>query len=145
MVKSEEGPAENPGEYQVRLLFRSSQQSLASLSILLGLKPSQFWEVGDRRKTPRGRILDGNYSYSLWGYSGPVKCGRYFSSDVRNMIALLSPHRRFLREIADSGGYVGIIVNLSGENNIGDQLEWMDLVALGRLKLSFGIEVFPSL
>ncbi len=78
-----------------------------------------------------------------------VSCYRkpaLFFSDVVNLINKLEPHKTFLAEIVDGGGFICLIVELPRDDNIGSELSWHEMVRLGALKidLELGVEVFPD-
>ena len=60
------------------------------------------------------------------------------------MIDRLEPHRALLTETADGGGFIGLIVDLAGEVNIGSEFRWRDMVRLADLHIDLGIELYPE-
>jgi hypothetical protein len=131
-------------KYRIRLLIKHPIMDPAAITSKLGFKPGLVWTAGTRRKTPAGTPLPGVHKTSAWGYWFDVEGGRFFSQDVLKLLLQLEERAEFIRELIDSGGSIGLYVNLPGDVNIGDEIAWADLRRFVSLRINFGVEVFPN-
>lgn len=131
--------------FGIRLLIRHPTIDPSLISKKLNLTPQHFWRAGADRKTPQGDPLPGKYTDTMWGYSYEIEGARYFFKEVAAFAEKLKPHKVLLDSIIDTGGFVDLIVNLPGDINIGDNLDWRELQKLAELRVVLGIEVFPEM
>jgi hypothetical protein len=80
----------------------------------------------------------------MWGYSVRVEGKRCFGEDIVKLIETLEAHAEFLSEIVKTEGTIDLVVHLPGDINVGDLLPWDVLARLAFLKVSLGVEVFPT-
>ena len=130
--------------YVVRLIIKHPSVDPSTITKKLGLTPHIANLAGTHRESPNGTPLPGVYERSVWGYSVRVEGKRFFFEDVVKLIDAIEPHAEFLLEIVGTNGTVDLIFDLPGDVNIGDVMPWRELGRLSALKISLGIEVFPS-
>jgi hypothetical protein len=130
-------------QYKIRLLIKHPSTDPADISDRLGIKPGLARKVGDQRLTPIGRALPGVYRETTWSHSEPSSGGRHFFAAIVRLIDQLEPNREYIKGLVETGGYVGLIADLGGRVNIGDEMDWQQLSRLAAMKISLGVEVFP--
>ncbi len=134
----------NELRFGIRLLIKHPDIDPATITNELGLKPNLSWLEGDKRTSPLGTQLTGNYLQSAWGWSKRIDQKRDFFKEIANLGVLLQSRETFIASIIESGGNVMAIVNLPGDINIGSILNWSDMQRLAALRIDLGIEVFPD-
>lgn len=130
--------------YKVRLLIRHPRMDPERITTTLGLAPHLSAMAGSVRKNPKGGVLPGVHTDSVWSYSFRVDRNRWFFSDVVKLTEKLEPHKDFLAAIASSGGSISVVLDLPGDFNIGDVFSWRDMARLSALCIDLSIEVFPE-
>jgi hypothetical protein len=143
-MNEQELDEDDPLRYSVRLLIRHPNIDPDRITKILGLSPQLSAMAGSERRTRTGDLLPGPHKDSVWSHWFRVEGNRLFFSDVEKTIDKLQPHRALLAEIADSGGFIELIVSLPGDVNIGDSFPWRKMARLCDLHIDLGIEVFPE-
>jgi hypothetical protein len=133
--------------YAYRVIFRITHPTAdpAELTSALGMEPNRTWKVGERKKAPNGRELEGIVSESFWS-CGDKYLGqdRRFFDEVNRLTLHLKPHKAYLQNLFEAGGKCEIYVQLPGSVNIGDSLAPQTLRLLAELGILLSIEVFPD-
>jgi hypothetical protein len=130
--------------YRIRFVIHHPDIDPDRITKTLGLIPQHSAIAGSVRKTPKGTILPGLHRTSSWSHSFRVERHRHFFSEVVKMIDRLEPHKAFLNEIADNGGFISLIADLPGDVNIGSDFPWRDMARLSDLHIDLGVEVYPE-
>jgi hypothetical protein len=130
--------------YRIRLLIHHPTVDPERITKTLGLSPQHSAIAGTVRKGPKGAILPGLHKTSAWSHSYRIERHRLFFSEIVKMIDRLEPHKALLTELADSGGYLSLIVDLPGDVNLGSDLGWRDMARLADLHIDLGVEVYPD-
>jgi len=130
--------------FGLRLLIKHPTLAAEEITSILGLAPIMANSIGTRRETPAGTVLNGRHQLTTCGHSVRFDGDRRFFSPVIKLIESLEPHSAFLSNIVDTGGSVELIIELSGNKNIGDTLQNSQLARLAKLGVALGIEVFPE-
>ncbi len=143
-TKMPQDSEDTPLKFEIVLMIKHPSMDPARISTVLGKKPKHSWKVGEPRATPDGKRLPGVYPTSYWVSSEDVTGKRLFFKDVLELVSRLEPSSQFIAEIVDGGGFVSITVQLPGERNIGDSMDWPGLARIAALKIELGIEVFPD-
>lgn len=112
---------------------------------MFGLGASSAWRLGERRKTPKGALLEGIRSDSFW--TARLEDG---SSATRSLpVALSDAVERlkvgavFLRELAEEGGRSELFIGwFFDDGNSGDVLSFELLQRLAELKLDLSFDVY---
>jgi uncharacterized protein DUF4279 len=115
----------------------------AEITAALGLEGHVVHRVGDRRKTPEGTLLPGNYPDTRWRHSIRRNSrDQWFAQEIVALIERLRPHKGFLSSLRSTGGKACIIVQFLGDGYFGDQITRETLAEMADLQLDFGIECF---
>jgi hypothetical protein len=130
--------------YRIRFVIHHPDIDPDRITKTLQLTPQYYAIAGSVRKTPKGNVLPGLHRTSLWSHSFRVERHRLFFSEIVKMIDRLEPHKAFLNEIAGSGGFINLIVDLPGDVNIGSDFRWRDMARLSDLHIDLGVEVYPE-
>lgn len=113
------------------------------ISHALGIEPTSAHRVGDRRKTRKGTLLDGNYRDTRWRYTCRHNTSeQWFSDKVTELIDRLEPHKEFLKELAATGGRMSLNVQLLGGGYFGDVIGGSTLRRIVDLGLDLGMESY---
>lgn len=130
----------NTSNCSISFQVKHPMDKLDDVGKVLNILPFRAWNVGDVRKTPKGKALDGYYQYS---YS----CIRIQSIDNADASALIE---RFLEKVEESreywnslflsGGEFKLIV-FNQEDKLSDEFNWQLLSRLSNLRISLGLDV----
>jgi hypothetical protein len=133
--------------YYYNVIFRVRHPSIdpSALTRRFEMKPHRFWEQGELRTLPNGRVLKTRNTDSVWSYSEDYDGrSRNFFKRVERLANRLKRHKTFLHEISASGGRCEMYVQLPGAKNSGDTVEPATLRLLADLNIRLSIEVFPD-
>lgn len=109
----------------------------------LGLKAKVVHRAGDRRRTPKGRLLQGTYADTRWRHSRHFEVSNQrFVDRIVELIDDLEPHKAFFRELRSTGGSACVVVQFLGDGYFGDKLPRDALKRLIDLELDFGVECY---
>jgi hypothetical protein len=109
----------------------------------LGLEPCIVHCIGERRMTPKGTLLNGNYPDTRWRYSERHTVEDHcFASYIDRFVDRLTPHKSYLHNIRATHGSTCMLVQFLGDGYFGDEIEPSTLAKLADLGVSFGIEAF---
>lgn len=136
---------ELPLKYRIVLAIKHPNLDPATISVELGMEPSNSWVAGDERKTPMGTRLPGTNPSSFWTASEEALGDRFFFKSVVDLVRRLEKSADFISNIADTGGVTSVIIQLSGQANIGDTMGSEELLRLAKPKMQLGVEVFPRM
>ena len=127
----------------VELLIRHPSLTPPEIAAALGLEGHFTHCVGDRRKTPKGTLLEGVYAETSWrhGIRHELRT-QHFAAKVAELVDRLLPHRAFLHKLHATGGSAEIIVQFLGDGYHGDDLPVETLAKMVDLQLDLGLEVF---
>lgn len=93
-----------------------TQEAIASS---LGMSPYIAHSVGTARTTPKGRPLDGIYKETYCSFNLVSKQPGYFIDGIRALLPLIDPHKKYFRELRDTGGRVELYVGVFLEESSG--------------------------
>jgi hypothetical protein len=120
------------------------------LTTSLGLKPSNTWKLGERRRTPAGKPLKGIRQDNFW--TARLIGKRYATSPRRSLepalasvSAKLAEHRALFRRIQRTGGGTELFVGIFGEGafSFGSELPAELLSTMGKMGLSLSLDIYP--
>lgn len=115
----------------------------ADITTALGLEAHLAHRIGDRRKTPKGEFLSGNYQDTRWRHSVRHDVtGQWFAEQVTRFVDSLEPHKAFFANLKSTGGKASISVQFLGDGYFGDEVPITTLAKLVYLELAFAIECF---
>lgn len=114
----------------------------------LGITPCRTFLAGERRKTPKGQLLDGVYQESYWT-ADPFSRGEYSSTDdlaedaLAEVLQFLAPHRPFLRRFRSEGARLQLQVSSFSGRNYAFEFPPEFLTKCADLGFSFVHDVYP--
>jgi hypothetical protein len=114
----------------------------------LSIAPHRTFLAGDRRKTPKGQLLDGAYRESYWS-ADPFSKGEYSSTDdlaedaLAEVLQVLAPHKSFLQRLRSEGARLHLQVSSFSGRNYAFELPPELLAKCADLGLSFVHDVYP--
>ncbi len=129
--------------FEVQLFIVHPTLDPSEISRLLGLEAHFSHRVGDRRRTPKQRLLTGIYPDTRWRH-----CIRYtvaeqhFASEVIKFVERLEAHKEFLANVSSKGGKASIIICFLGDGYFSDELPPETLAKLADLGLGLAVECF---
>ena len=145
MSQQEATDSENgtPRRFDVELFIVHPTLDPKAISLALGLDAHFAHRVGDRRKTPKGALLSGNYPDTRWRHR--VQCtvtDQWFAAEVTKLLDRLEPHKAFFADIKSTGGTASLVVQFLGDGYFGDEIPGATLAKLVDLDLALAIECF---
>ena len=120
----------------------------AEITRELGIAPQHTSIAGERRKTPKGQLLDGVYQESYW-CADPFGRGEYKSTDdlaedaLADVLKLLAPHRLFLLRLRSEGARLNLEVSSFSGRNYAFEFPPEFLVQCADSGLSLVHDVYP--
>jgi Domain of unknown function (DUF4279) len=115
----------------------------SDITIALGLEATGSRRVGDRRMTPKGTLLEGNYPDTRWRHERQYTVShQWFADKVESLVEYLLPHRDFLSRLSHTGGKATLIVQFLGDGYFGDEIPQSTLAKIVDLGLSLSVECF---
>jgi molybdopterin synthase catalytic subunit len=116
----------------------------AEISLALGLEAQTVDRVGDRRRTPKGKLLEGNYRDTRWRHSVRHDIrSQGFADQVAGLVERLTPHKAFLRDLEATGGRATVIVDFL-DGYFSDCVSAETLAKLADLRLELGIVAYDA-
>ena len=128
--------------FDVELFIVHPTLDPAEISAALGLEAQGVHRVGDRRRTLKGTLLEGNYPDTRWRHSVRYEArAQHFRDKVAALVDELTPHRAFLADLRATGGRATVIVQFL-DGYFGDAIPAETLAKLADLQLELGIESY---
>src|SRR5215813_7460981 len=110
------------------------------ITAALGLEPSNVHRVGDRRATPKGRLLGGTYPDTRWRHSvRHENADRLFAGKIDEFLDRLVPYRGFLHQLWETGGQATLIVYFI-DGYFADSVSHKTLSKMVNLHMDWGVE-----
>src|SRR5262245_10676715 len=135
--------SERDRRFDVQLFIVHPTIDPTEITMALGLEAKFSHRVGDRRMTPEGTLLEGNYPDTRWRYSARYTVSnQWFADKVESLMAQLLPHKAFLSRLLQSGGKLSVVVQFLGDGYFGDEIPQSTLAKIVDLGLSLSIECF---
>lgn len=132
-----------PRRFDVELFIVHPTLNPAEISAALGLEAHRAHRVGDRRKTPKGTLLPGNYPDTRWRHC--VRCSvtdQWYAAEVTRLVNSLEPHKAFFANLKSTGGRASVIIQFLGDGYLADEIPHVTLVKLVDLELALAIECY---
>jgi len=132
-----------PRRFEVDLFIVHPTFDPTDISLALGLDAHFARRVGDRRKTPKGDLLSGNYPDTRWRHC--VRCtatDQWFAAEVTRLVDRLEPHKVYFANLKSTGGTASVIIQFLGDGYFGDDIPRATLAKLVDLELDLAIECF---
>jgi hypothetical protein len=97
--------------------------------------------VGEPRRTPTGRQLEGHYRDTRWRHSVRYEVRKqHFSTEIASFVDSLVPHRAFLNNLREGEGSIEVIITFL-DGHFSDALPRATLAKMAELGLDLGIQV----
>ncbi|HEY7690183.1 MAG TPA: DUF4279 domain-containing protein [Dongiaceae bacterium] len=131
--------------FDVELFIVHPTLDPAEITAALGLEPAITHPVSERRRTPSGDTLPGQYRDTRWRHTVRYEVKhQYFAEAVTSLVARLEPHKIFLSQLRSTGGKASIIVQFLGDGYYGDTIHKETLSRLAELDLDLSVECFST-
>ena len=131
--------------YRFMMSFRIMHPTLepAVISAALEMQPSLTWKAGERRRTPKGDLLQGTYKTNYWCAPSERYEGDASPTDaLLAWLPRLQARKEFLKTAHDSGGTIDFYITWGVGDIPGDTFSADLLFQLGSLGIAVSIEVF---
>jgi hypothetical protein len=120
--------------YSVRILINHPFLRVEEITENMGVEPNFSWNFNDEGKIE-----------TMWSLVTWTERERSFFREIGMVVNWLEERSTFIKEINARGGSLMLIVQLSGKENIGDELSSKTMIRVAELGASIGVEVFPNL
>jgi hypothetical protein len=131
--------------YKISLRIRHPALDPADMTSALGINPSRFWRVGERRHTPKGDLLEGIYRENYW--TARLAEGHWPDQDlataIGNLLNPLAVHRDFFHRIRSEGGRTELFVGWFFDGQSGGLFSSDLLARFADLKVDLSLDVYP--
>jgi len=132
-----------PKRFDVELFIVHPTLDPAEISTALGLDAHHAHRVGDRRKTPKGTLLPGNYPDTRWRHCVRHSVtDQWYAAEVTTLVNRLEPYGAFFANLQSTGGRASVIIQFLGDGYFGDEIPRATLAKLVDLGLALAIECF---
>jgi hypothetical protein len=138
-------PAEEgtPRRFDVARFIVHPTLDPADIGTALGLEAHFAHRVGDRRKTPKGDLLSGNYPDTRWRHCVRHSVtDQWYAAEVTRLVDSLELHKAFFANLKSTGGRASVVVQFLGDGYFGDEIPSATLAKLAELELALAIECF---
>jgi hypothetical protein len=140
MAVTNDGCEESLRRFAVALFIVHPTIDPAEISNALNLVRHFVHGVGEPRRTPVGRELEGHYRDTRWRHTVRYEVRKqHFSAEVTSFVDSLVPHRAFLNGLRETGGRANVIITFL-DGYFGDELPRATLARMADLGLDLGIE-----
>lgn len=121
-------------KFSIRVLIRHPTMTVEEISRHLDCEPTYFQTSAD--------TSDAKTAWSVVSWTEGV---RFFFGEVSDVIDWLERKPEFISAMQLGGGKMCVIAQLSGKENIGDELSPKTMARAAAIGVSIGVEVFPNL
>ena len=101
-----------------------------------------IWRKGDLCVPPNGRVIGGFRPRSVCTIQFGKDYEKELPDGLRAALAILKPHREFIRELASTGAELSFFIGWFSDFNSRDVLDWMTLRDLADLHISLDFDVY---
>jgi hypothetical protein len=130
-----------PRRFDVELLIVHPTIDPAEITAALRMQPVAVQRIRDRRQTPNGVVLTGNYTDTRWRYGvRHTTRDQWFAESICGFIDRLAPHKDYLHQLRNTGGTTSLIVQFLDNEHYADQMPPDVLAKMADLGPDFGIE-----
>lgn len=126
--------------FYVSFSARHPSHDLNDLLAELGLVSKHCWKAGDRRRTPTGLLLDGNYDSSYYSCDLPLSASDDLAEWLGQAIEFLRPMAKSFVSFADDGGSLSFFIGLEKGVFEGAALPPKLLAELGAFRIALDID-----
>jgi hypothetical protein len=130
--------------FNFSISLRISSKSIDPLEISdkLNLRPKWLHKIGEARRTPKGRQLDGFYESSYCSFQLNIKNNEGLYNAIDGAADLFSPYKDLFHRIRNDGGRVEFFVGWFSENNTGEILDFALLGKLHELQIDLALDIY---
>lgn len=130
--------------FRLRVLVRHDSMDPDEISSALGIEPSSCCKAGEHVVTPKGKMLSSIHNHTSWSRSRNFSDRKSLSSEFHALIEELESASTGLSSLAKKGCDMVVLLDISGEFNVGSVFSRSDLKRLLELHVGLGLEVFPG-
>ncbi len=123
--------------FNLRLLCKHPSMTGDWISQKTNTIPTWVKNIGETRKTPKGTVLNGIYTETIFCKIYKFENERNFFKQTYQTFKYLENHAENVMEITNSGGVVTLCIDLINNQNIGDVASLELLNFLNKLKIEF--------
>jgi hypothetical protein len=139
----------SPYKYSVSLRVVHPTINPDSITNKLGLQPSRKWMAGEVRSTTKGNKLEGINKETYWTtrlHGGKSLFSRRMVLEdfLSEQIARLKKEEKYFRHIRKTGGRMELFVGLFCDKNIGAEIPYSLLAAMGNLGIDLSLDIYPD-
>ena len=125
--------------YSVALQVRHPHTEPQQIVAAIGLQPARCWSVGEKRATPKGTSLPGNYRESYCVFDLGEGDDGELANFLRRTLEKLEHAAAFISQLRQTGGNLNFFISwYPGER--GEVFDVELLAAMARLGIDLGID-----
>lgn len=132
----------NPYSFSLSFRVRHSSLKCEEIASVIGLEPKFIQNVGEDRKTPKGKNLSGKYIETYCSFELEPKTHGILEDALRKWCEYLSAHIDFLKGIRASGGKAEFFAGVFLSGNSGIELEPADLASAASIGVSLSLDLY---
>jgi hypothetical protein len=132
--------------YRFKLLLRAWHPRLTAAKVcqLIDLRPVVSRSIGERRATPKGRLLRGINSSTYCTFELAKGSDRRLTAALRDSNARLISRTREIRSFLKSGGTLEYFIGLFVKGNSGLVLEPELVKQAAKLEIRWAFDIYPE-
>jgi hypothetical protein len=130
--------------FKISLRFFGRFADADHLSHTLKMTPVHVHVMGQRRKTPKGRELEGFYDESYCTFSIEQRDEEQLHEALERAADDLMIHADVFDGVRNDGGRIEFFVGWFSEGNTGNTLPFPLFIKLGRMKIDLSLDVYGS-
>jgi len=110
----------------------------------LCMKAKRKWKAGERRKTTKGRLLEGLYDESYCSFKLEAGIDEKLIDSIKDMNRKLKSHQGFLEGIRNTGGVLEYFIGLYFEVNTGETFSCALLSELSDMGIDLSLDLYAN-
>jgi hypothetical protein len=115
-----------------------------AIAARLGLTPKFAYNVGQRRKMPNGRLLEGNYEQSYVSMPLVRKIEVELDEELMRWCTILEQHVEFLYELKNTGGELTFSISMFPTGLSSFYLDNHSLQRVQSIGLGVDVDIYPE-
>lgn len=132
----------HPFTFEVSLRFFTKTHDPNEISGQLGLKPKWMHKIGEPRKSPKGKILEGIYDNNYCSFSIlPIK-GEQLHEVLNRCAEEFLRHKLLFHQIREAGGSIEFFIGWYSIGNTGNTFDNNLLKKLGNLQIDLALDIY---
>lgn|SRR5215813_3438751 len=130
--------------FKYTVSFRIEHPSIdpREISAKLSLTADTSWMTGDRRRSPKGTPLKGNYKTTYWSYTLKHRPDMRLADCLEAFTISIESHKEFLTKIRSTGGRCECFIGWFSGPNSGEMLNYQLLSKLSHLQIDLALDVY---